>query len=147
MLASVQTIENSVHKTNDWLAELTADIGLQDQEAAFECLRAVLHSLRDRLPIDSAVGLAAQFPLVVRGIFYENWDPSSTPEKIRDVDVFIDRVKSELNNEVLQDRTKEIIQGTFALLNHHLNGDTIKKFRQLFPMELRELWPEKEVGH
>lgn len=143
MLASVKTVENSVHKTNDWLGELTANIGLEDNEAAYDSLRAVLHSLRDRLPVDSAANLAAQFPLVIRGVFYENWDPSATPEKIRDVDEFVERVKSELGNDALEDRTKDIIQCTFALLNHHLNRDTIEKFRQSFPLELRELWPEK----
>lgn len=147
MLASVQTIENSVQKTNDWLGELTDNLGLEDKEAAFTSMRAVLHVLRDRLPVDSAANLAAQLPLVVRGVFYENWEPSRTPEKIRDIDVFIDRVKAELRNDVLEDRATEIIHATFELLNHRLNQDTIEKYRQAFPLELREFWPEQMTEH
>lgn len=149
MLASAQSIEQSVHKTNDWLVELSTNAGLQDKDDALESLRAVLHSLRDRLPIDSAASLAAQLPLVVKGIFYEEWDPSRTPEKIRQVDAFIDKVKAEMGpgNEALQERAREIICATFELLNHRLNHDTIEKFRQAFPLELRELWPEQETEH
>lgn len=147
MQASVHTIEKSVKKTNEWLDELSENLGLEDKNATFRSMQAVLHVMRDRLPIDSAANLAAQLPLVVRGVFYENWDPSRTPEKIRDTSVFIDRVKSELRDDALEDRADEIIQGTFQLLNHRLNHDTIEKYRQAFPLELRELWPEDTTQH
>lgn len=147
MLASAKAIEQSVHKTNDWLMELETNVGLQDKDEALMALRGVLHSLRDRLPVDMAASLAAQLPIVVRGIYYEDWDPSRTPEKIRNVDAFIERVNSDIGREELKDRSEEIILGTLELLNHHLNRDTIEKFRQAFPLELRELWPEKETAH
>lgn len=120
---------------------------MQDKDDALTALRGVLHSLRDRLPVDMAASLAAQLPLVVRGIYYKDRDPSLTPEKIRNVDAFIERVNSDIGREELKGRSEDIIAATFDLLNNQLNPDSIEKFRQAFPCELRELWPPKDTRH
>jgi uncharacterized protein (DUF2267 family) len=39
-------------------------------------LGAVLHALRDRPQIGLAVHLGAQLPLLVRGLYYDQWRPS-----------------------------------------------------------------------
>lgn len=147
MLRSVQAIEKSVHQTNDWLAMLSNDMGLKEKESAFASLRAVLHTLRDRLPADTAAQLGAQLPLVVRGIYYENWEPSSTPQKIRHQQSFIERVCAEIPDETLHERAREIIQCTLGLLSRELDATSMEKFREHFPMELRELWPTEQQVH
>jgi hypothetical protein len=40
-------------------------------------LRAFLHTLRDRLTVNGAVHLAAQSSELLRGVYYENWRPST----------------------------------------------------------------------
>jgi len=40
-------------------------------------LGAVLHALRDRLQIGLAVHLGAQLPLLVRGLYYDQWHRAS----------------------------------------------------------------------
>ena len=55
----------------------------------------MLHALRDRLTVDVAAKLAAQLPTFIRGVYYEDWDPSRTPLPIHDVDAFLDRVARE----------------------------------------------------
>lgn len=88
---SVDAIERSVHKTNEWLADLAAELGV-DREEAWRILRAFLQVLRDRITIDEAAHLAAQLPHVLRGVFYEGFDPGHTLEKIRDPDTFLTRL-------------------------------------------------------
>ena len=147
MSTSVHTIEKSVHQTNDWLAALSNELELSDNESAFTSLRAVLHSLRDRLPVDTAANLGAQLPLVVRGIYYENWNPSSTPERIRHEQPFIERVCAEIPDEKLHERARDIIQCTLGLLSRELDATSMEKFRERFPMELRDLWPIERSVH
>src|ERR1035438_1312523 len=72
-------IEHSVEKAHIWLKEVAAEMGDEDRQSAYRALRAVLHTLRDRLTVDVAVKLAAQLPTLIRGIYYEDWDPSRTP--------------------------------------------------------------------
>jgi uncharacterized protein (DUF2267 family) len=75
----VEAIDRSVDKANVWLKDMTTELGGERHEA-YAALRAVLHTLRDRLTVDEAAQLGAQLPLVIRGIYYENWDPSDTPQ-------------------------------------------------------------------
>lgn len=88
-------IERSVEKTHIWLKEIAEELGSDDRHYAYRALRAVLHTLRDRLPVDVAAKLAAQLPTLIRGIYYEDWDPRRTPLPIHDVDAFLDRIAHE----------------------------------------------------
>ena len=88
-------IEHSVEKAHIWLKEIADELGVEDRQYAYRALRAVLHTLRDRLTVDVAAKLAAQLPTLIRGIYYEDWDPSRTPLPIHHVEAFLDHVVSE----------------------------------------------------
>jgi uncharacterized protein (DUF2267 family) len=89
--ATVDSIERTVHKTNEWLDQLAAELGTDDTREAWRVLRAFLQVLRERLTVDEAAQLAAQLPHLLRGVFYEGFDPSNEPERIRDRDEFLAR--------------------------------------------------------
>ena len=73
------SLSHAVQLTQQWLKELRDNGDLDDEAAALSALRAVLHQLRDRLTPEEAVDLAAQLPLIVRGIYFEAWRPARTP--------------------------------------------------------------------
>jgi uncharacterized protein (DUF2267 family) len=89
-LQSVDAIERTVHKTNRWLSELTEELGTEDQEKAWRILKSYLQLLRDQLTIDEGAQLAAQLPVILRGAFYEGFDPGHRPAKVRDGEAFLD---------------------------------------------------------
>ena len=72
-------IERSVEKAHVWLKELAEELGGKDRRYAYRALRGVLHTLRDGLPVEVAAKLAAQLPTLIRGVYYEDWEPSRTP--------------------------------------------------------------------
>ena len=92
----VSVIERTVSKTNEWLERLCREMNNDDRQHGYVLLRAVLHTLRDRIGPEVSVHLAAQLPLLVRGIFYEGWDPGATPQKLT-LDEFINRIEREAN--------------------------------------------------
>jgi uncharacterized protein (DUF2267 family) len=93
--AQLAIIERSAEKANIWLKDVAGELGDEDRQYAYRVLRAVLHVLRDRLTIDVAAKLASQLPTLIRGIYYEDWDPSRTPMPAHTVDTFIEHVVSE----------------------------------------------------
>src|SRR5512143_2526643 len=80
-------------KTNRWVNEISDLLYWDDHHKAYHGLRAVLHALRDRLPVPEAAHLGAQLPMLVRGFYYDNWKPTSTPVKMKTAQEFYDVVK------------------------------------------------------
>lgn len=87
-----EVIARSVESTHAWLRELCRELGTEDRRYAYRVLRAVLQSLRDRPPVDESAQLAAQMPELVRGVYYEGWRPSATPQAYRSGSAFLERV-------------------------------------------------------
>ena len=90
------TISHAVQQMQVWLKSLCDSGGYAGETEALAVLRAVLHQLRDRLTPQEAVDLGAQLPLIVRGIYYEGWRPSKTPEKLHSQDEFLEGVSAKL---------------------------------------------------
>jgi hypothetical protein len=57
----LEVFDETLHKTNTWLKEIGKALVL-DRRGAYQVLRAVLHSLRDRLTVNQAAQLGDQLP-------------------------------------------------------------------------------------
>jgi uncharacterized protein (DUF2267 family) len=88
----LEVFDRSVQKTIEWVNAVARELGSDDRRYAYRVLRAYLHVLRDRLTVDEAAHLAAQLPHLLRGVFYDGWDPSRTPQTYRDRDTFLSRL-------------------------------------------------------
>jgi len=134
------TLKHAVQQTQEWLKELRDNGDLADEAAAYSVLRAVLHQLRDRLTPEEAVDLAAQLPLIVRGIYFEGWRPGHTPEKMRTKDEFLHEIAKKLRPHPIA--AEPAVRDVFALLAHHCDPGEISDVIAQFPAELKELWPQ-----
>jgi len=85
----IRAFDSTIQTTNVWLNDLADRLGWQDKQRAYHALTAVLHALRDRLPVDQAVALGAQLPMLVRGFYYEGWHPADKPIKERKKEEFL----------------------------------------------------------
>ena len=85
----LEVFDSTIQKTNSWLNDVEKDGGLPNRHAAYQVLRATLHALRDRLIVDEVAEFAAQLPMLIRGLYYESWDPaghvpaSRRPKRVR----------------------------------------------------------------
>ena len=79
---------------NELLAHLAGEIGEPDNlKKAERMLKAVLHTLRDSIPMEESFQFMAQLPLIVKGIYVSEWKYSTQPKKIRHLDAFIEEIK------------------------------------------------------
>ena len=90
--SEVKSFETTLQTTHIWLDEIMRDLGWNDRHRAYHALRAVLHTLRNRLPVDEVAHLAAQLPMLVRGFFYEGWRPGAGVVKERRREQFVAHV-------------------------------------------------------
>jgi uncharacterized protein (DUF2267 family) len=77
----VNSLDGAIDKANAWLADIDAGFGTDDRQLAYRVLRAWLHCLRDRLSVEVSAHFAAQLPELLRGVFFDGWNPSRVPQK------------------------------------------------------------------
>ncbi len=131
-------IERSTEKAHIWLNDVAEELGGQDHVYAYRALRAVLHALRDRLTVDVAANLAAQLPTLIRGIYYEDWDPSRTPLAIRDVDPFLDHVARE-GRMAGETEASLAVAAVTRVLRAHVSSGEMDHVLAVLPEKLRVL--------
>lgn len=135
------TVSHTVQQTQEWLKELRDNADLDDEAAALSVLRAVLHQLRDRLTLEEAIEFGAQLPTLLRGIYYEGWRPSRTPERIRSKQKFLDEVLMKLLPRPVP--PEQAVRDVFALIAHHCDPGEVSQVIGQLPADIKKLWPEE----
>jgi uncharacterized protein (DUF2267 family) len=77
--SAIRAFESTLEKSNKWIRQLMEELDWDDPQRTYHGLRAVLHALRDRLPLGEVGDLSSQLPMLIRGVFFENWRPNHTP--------------------------------------------------------------------
>jgi uncharacterized protein (DUF2267 family) len=130
-------IDTTVQKTYRWLRELAAELGGTSREEAYDVLRGFLQTLRDRLTVDEAAHLGAQLPMLVRGFFYEGWDPSGAPKKMK-ADAFL-KMFARRSRYRLDGSAEEALKAANRILRRHVTeGEAVEVINGL-PKDIRAL--------
>ncbi|RMF26382.1 MAG: DUF2267 domain-containing protein [Cyanobacteria bacterium J083] len=142
----LEVFDTTLHKTNKWLKEIREELHLSSRREAYHILRTVLHRLRDRMTLEEVAQMSAQLPMLIRGIFFEGWDPSGKPERVRHLDEFLQPIQEDLHQLGLTLNPRLVVQSVFKVLNRHISRGEIEEVRTLLPHEIRKLWPEPSTA-
>lgn len=135
----LDVFDRTVQESNLWLKCLMDKLPGVDRHTAYRVLRAVLHALRDRIGPDSAAHLGAQFPTLIRGIYYEGWHMHATPTRERHVADFLAHVGRELTGFPPSD-LELAVRAVFEVLWEKIDLGEVSKLVHMFPAEVRTLW-------
>jgi len=139
--STIAAFNSTVHTTNHWLNEILDRLNWRDHQKAYHALRAVLHALRDRLPVNHAAALGAQLPLLIRGIYYDNWVPSRTPVKERKKADFLYHIREAFQDDPELD-VENVTRSVLRVLAKHISKGEVESIQVTLPHEIRELWSE-----
>lgn len=160
----IGAVQRTLHTTSQWLKDLSQELeggegqppevplengnpfrpvagdGQGRAQRLYRMLRAVLMALRDRLTVEEATDLGSQLPLLIRGFYYEGWNPAKTPTRERHLADFLDHVASLLIPEVDGD-PRAITQAVFRVLERHVTAGQVRDVKCNLPRELARFWP------
>ena len=136
----LEAFDTTIHKTNSWLNDLVLALDWSDRHKAYLALRTTLHALRDRLPVEEAAQFGAQLPMLIRGFYYEGWDPTGKSVKERHKEHFFARIEQQVRDDDSID-PQEIVQVVFAVIATRVTDGEIEDVKHILPTEVRELWP------
>jgi uncharacterized protein (DUF2267 family) len=116
------------------------ELDWDDRHYGLQALRGVLHTLRDRLLIDQMAHLAAQLPLLVRGLFFEDWVPARTPVVDRHREEFVERILPYFASYAVPIEPEEVTRAVFAVLARHISPGEVKHVKGALPRSICDLW-------
>jgi uncharacterized protein (DUF2267 family) len=104
-------------------------------------LGAVLRTLRDRLTIEESAHLSAQLPLLIRGLYYDQWRPSHVPAKWRTEEEFMMHVADGLQ-DIRPVNQHAAVQAVFDVLARHISIGEFDEVAGALPQKLRPFFEQ-----
>jgi uncharacterized protein (DUF2267 family) len=140
-LKNVPALASTVQKTKQWINELMRELQWDDAQKTYHGLRAVLHAMRDRLTVHETADFAAQLPMLLRGMFYEGWQPDAVPVKDRTQEAFLAHVFKAFSSDQSVD-PERLTHGVFKIVARYVSEGEMEDIRSIVPKPLRELFPK-----
>lgn len=139
----LDTFARADRTAQEWLDAVAEQLDTEDRHFAYRVLRAWLRTVRDRLTVEAASHFAAQLPMLLRGLFFDGWNPKRVPVKY-DAEQFLIAVVKEAKVSPAEAR-KAIAAVTVALAGCCSPGQLDHLLVQL-PGPLRELLDPAGAG-
>ncbi|MDB5161333.1 MAG: hypothetical protein JWO96_713 [Candidatus Saccharibacteria bacterium] len=139
--AGYGVFDTTLSKTNRVLKEIEDTYGWprERRQQSYDALRAVLHAMRDRLTVFEASDLAAQLPMLIRGIYYEGWNPAKVPVRMH-LEDFLNRVRQEFPYRVEGD-TEELVRVVLDSLSDYITEGELEDIKSNMPKDLAAILP------
>ena len=131
--------DRSLEKTGVILDEIKEGLGTASAEEAYMALRATLHALRDRLTVNEAVQLGAQLPLVLKGVYYDGWQPAKTPHATRRAEEFLAEVAAQFHWHPRD--AESMVRTTLAVVARHVSEGEMLQVKRSLPKDIQTLLP------
>ncbi len=138
-MTGIPALDHAPQVFAEWLNELCKELGWSEKSRANLLLHETLHAIRDFLTVDEAADLASQLPVLVRGVFYEGWNPSKTPVKPRNKSDLLARISARFSKQPIEDPEKAVA-AVFSLLRRHVAGGEIDQVRHALRRSIQEMW-------
>ncbi|SCF13923.1 Uncharacterized conserved protein, DUF2267 family [Micromonospora coriariae] len=137
----ISAFESSLDKTNLILKDIESAYGWPKdrRNQSYAALRTVLHLLRDRLPVNESVEFAQQLPILVRGIYFDGWNPSDVPIKLNRDD-FLYEVRQGFPYDV-EGGPERVTQVVLDTLRRHVTQGEWQDVKDTMPKDLARMLP------
>jgi uncharacterized protein (DUF2267 family) len=141
-LTGLDVFDSTIQRTNNWLKELMLELNSSDYRKTYLTFRSVLHALRDHLSESDAIYLGEQLPMLIRGLYFEHWDPQGKPLPLRTRNDFFHVVAQYMARDGDSSSNAETAaRAVFRLLDRKETDGEVEDVQHVIPPMLLDLWP------
>lgn len=141
MSGGVHVFDKTIQKSEAWVIDLAKELDWGDQRSVYRALRVTLHALRDRLPLNEVAQLGAQLPMLIRGLYYEGWSPSRTPDKLLNKELFVEILQVAFLKDPHFDADR-VLRAVFKTIEKHISTGESRDVAAVLPDSLSRIWSE-----
>ena len=131
---------------NEFINHLAGELGHPNEVGKTSIvLRAVLHTLRDRLTVGESINLLAQLPMMLKAVYVEDWKYSEKPVKLKSIEELKEYVKEEQEKYGetqfnWEEPTREIIATVLRVLSErYLSDGELKDIMAQLPEQMESV--------
>lgn len=141
-LTGLDVFDAAIQRTNAWLKELMQELNWSDHRKAYLAFQCVLQSVRDHLSVTDAIRCGEPLPLLIRGSYFDRWEPASTPAPLQSKDDFLSTLCTRMERDGLSaDAGEAVARAVFRLLYRKADEGEIIDLQPVMPPVVLELWP------
>lgn len=145
-MSEVPALDTSLQSTHLWLHDIERELGFRNERAAYAALRATLHALRDRLPVELVAHFGAGLPTMVRGIYYDGWHPSEARLKAAHHEALGVSMRHDLLGHDELQNGEDVAAKVMRVIDQHMDPGQIDHVVDAWPKQVRELWRDAWRG-
>jgi uncharacterized protein (DUF2267 family) len=140
--------DKHVQEANTFVQNLANELGHpEEQTQTIRLLRAVLHTIRDRIKVGESLDLISPLPMLLKALYVEQWKYHEKPPlNYKDMEGFKEEVKKEQERMGEQsfdwpEPTEELIKKVLGSLRKHYisDGQAIHVMEQM-PKEVQAIF-------
>jgi uncharacterized protein (DUF2267 family) len=139
MMNEMVNFEKYCNETKSWLTDIAEIMRVPERtDWALSALKAVLHTLRDRTPLEEVFHLSAQLPVMIRGIYLEAYKPTGKPVKMNSEE-FMQQIKKRMGPAV-EVPVAEVLRAVLTVMYERTSAGEMDDIRGNMPKDIKKLW-------
>lgn len=134
------------HEGNAFLKEYARHMAFGgDTDKAARVFTAIMHALRDIIPVNESLQMIAQFPMFLKAVYVNGWTTRRAPTDIRRTEDFLELVRKHggvaAPNDFGEDddRVEQYVQLTFIYLRKYVSLGEMEDVRDTLPKDLKHM--------
>ncbi len=141
MSTNILALDRAISNTIQWIDDIQDELGWESRDNVYKASKAVLQSIRDRLPIEEVMHFSANLPLIMKGMMMDGYDLKNKPERIRGLEEFLEYVQANYDSTMRdiispEDATIAVV----SVLNRRMGGGEMCKVAANMPEKVKRLF-------
>lgn len=130
---------------NTFMKAYAEELGLtKNPDKAGRILTTILHGLREMISTEESLQFIAQLPMFLKAVYVNGWTIKTKREKIKNVNDFIELLRTISGVTALTDfKSESIIEddiySTFFMLRQYVSSGQMEDMKSQLPKQLKRL--------